>query len=441
MAKLLGNRLTIMVGVALLLVAGSLLFAPTIAGPLAPAPVADPAGVLTSGVTPAQGYADRIISDMKTRLQSNANDDNSLAQLGLAYLQKARETSDPTFYTQAETVLHKALAINPASFDATAGIGSLELSRHQFRTALDWGRKAQGLAPQKAYAYGVIGDAQVELGDYDQAVATFQQMINLRPDLSSYARVSYARELYGDVEGAIQAMRQAAEAGGPAPENAGWAHVQLGTLYFNSGRLDDAEREYNAALAAYPGYFHAQAGLAAVRAAQGRTAEAVTLYKAAVAVVPLPQYVQALGDLYAATGDAKDAQTQYDLVSYIFHVFEVNGVDVSMEKAAFLADQDQDAEAAVQLAQSAAAWRHDIHTQDALAWTLYRAGRYAEALTTEQQAMRLGTQNALFYFHLGLIYNGLGDSANARKNLQQALAINPHFSLKYAPQATALLEK
>jgi tetratricopeptide (TPR) repeat protein len=217
--------------------------------------------------------------------------------------------------------------------------------------------------------------------------------------------------------------------------------VQLGTLYFNSGRLADAEGEYNAALAVYPGYFHAQAGLAAVRAAQGRTAEAVVLYKAAVAVVPLPQYVQALGDLHAATGAAKDAQAQYDLVSYIYHVFEVNGVDVSMEKAAFLADQDQDAAAAVQLAQSAAAWRHDIHTQDALAWTLYRAGRYAEALATEQQAMRLGTQNALFYFHLGMIYNGLGDSANAHKNLQQALAINPHFSLKYAPQAMALLEK
>jgi tetratricopeptide (TPR) repeat protein len=439
--KLLGNRLTIMVGVALLLVVGSLLFAPTIAGPLAPAPVTDPASVIASGVTPRQGYADRIISDMKTRLQSNANDDTSLAQLGLAYLQKARETSDPTFYTQAETVLRKALAINPRSFDATAAIGSLELSRHQFREALDWGRKAQSLAPQKAYAYGVIGDAQIELGDYDQAVATFQQMINLRPDLSSYARVSYARELYGDVEGAIQAMRQAAEAGGPAPENAGWTHVQLGNLYFNSGRLAEAEHEYNTALAVYPGYFHAQAGLAAVRAAQGRPGEAVALYKAAVAVVPLPQYVQALGDLYAATGDAKNAQAQYDLVSYIFHVFEVNGVDVSMEKAAFLADQNQDAAEAVQLAQTAAAWRHDIHTQDALAWTLYRAGRYADALAAEQQALRLGTQNALFYFHLGLIYNGLGDSANARANLQRALAINPHFSVKYAPQATALLEK
>ena len=139
-----------MVGVALLLVAGSLLFAPTLAGPFAPAPVPDPAGVLASGITPQQGYADRIITDMKTRLQSNANDDSSLAQLGLAYLQKARETSDPTFYTQAETVLRKALAINPGSFDATAGVGSLELSRHQFREALDWGHKAQSLGSAKS---------------------------------------------------------------------------------------------------------------------------------------------------------------------------------------------------------------------------------------------------------------------------------------------------
>ena len=172
-------------------------------------------------------------------------------------------------------------------------------------------------------------------------------MINLRPDLSSYARVSYARELYGDVEGAMQAMGQAAQAGGPAPENAGWAHVQLGTLYFNSGRLDQAEHEYDAALAVYPGYFHAQAGLAAVRAAQGRTAEAVTLYKAAVAVVPLPQYVQALGDLYAATGNAKDAQAQYDLVELHLPRLRSQWRGCEHGEGGFLADQDQDAAGAV----------------------------------------------------------------------------------------------
>lgn len=437
----LTSRAAMMMGVACMLVALSLLVAPSVSQSLAPSqPVIEPAGVLASGLTTRKGYADRIIGDMQARLDRDAADPGALANLGMAYLQKARETNDPTFYAQAETVLKKALTAQPADFNATAALGSLALSRHQFREALDWGTKARALNPQKSYAYGVIGDAQIELGAYDAAVATFQQMVNLRPDLSSYARVSYARELYGDIEGALLAMRQAVQAGGPAPENVAWSRVQLGNLFFNSGQLDAAETEYKGALLAFPGYLHAQAGLGAVRAAQGRRAEALALYKQAVANVPLPQYVTALGDLYAASGNPVEAQKQYDLVLYMFQVFAANGVDVGIERAAFLADQDRDAAEAVRLAEAAAQGRQDIHTQDTRAWALYRAGRFADALAAEQQALRLGTRNALFHFHLGMIYQALGDAAQARRHIQEALSLNPYFSVRYAPQAQALLQ-
>ncbi|HUS16896.1 MAG TPA: tetratricopeptide repeat protein [Chloroflexia bacterium] len=437
--NVLNSRMTLMVGVALLLVAGSMLFFPAAVRTGAPpAPLAAPADIVGTGVTTG-GYADRVISSMQLRLQTNAADAAALAQLGLAYLQKARETNDPRFYTQGEESFQKALAAEPANFDATAGMGSLELSRHQFREALDWGLKARALNPQKAYAYGVIADAYNELGEYDHAVDTLDRMIHLRPDLSSYSRVSYERELHGDVDGAIMSMQQAIVAGGPAPENAAWSRVQLGNLYFNSGQLPGAEKAYNEALAAYPGYLHAQAGLAQVRAAQGELPAAIELYKQAIAVVPLPQYVTALGDLYAAAGDHANAHKQYDLVQYTFQVFEANGVDSSIEKAAFLADQDKDAAEAVRLADAAAAYRADIHTLDTQAWALYRAGRYADALAAEQRALRLGTKNALFYFHLGMIEQQLGDVAGAREHLQQALDLNPNFSIRYAPQAQALL--
>jgi tetratricopeptide (TPR) repeat protein len=377
---------------------------------------------------------------MRARLDGAAPD-AALAQLGLAYLQKARETNDPTYYAQAENAFTRTLALNPGAFDAVAGMGALQMARHQFGSALQWGARAQALSPQKAYAYGVIGDAQTELGQYEQAIASFQRMIDLRPDLSSYARVSYARELHGDVPGALAAMEQAATAGGPAPENVAWTHWQLGDLYFNSGQVAQAEQEYTVALHAFPDYLHAQAGLARVRAAQGRPVEAIALYQQAVANVPLPQYVQELGDLYAATGDVARARQQYDLVLYTFHVFAVNGVDVGIEQAAFLADQDTRAAEAVQLATRAAQTRHDINTEDRLAWALYRAGRAPDALAAEQQALRLGTPNALFYFHLGLIYDRLGDGAQARQTMRKALAINPHFSIKYAPQAAALAQR
>jgi tetratricopeptide (TPR) repeat protein len=251
--------------------------------------------------------------------------------------------------------------------------------------------------------------------------------------------VSYARELRGDVQGAIEAMEQAVDAGSPAAENTAWCRVQLGNLYFNSGQIGRAETEYAQALAAYPDYLHALAGLAQVRHAQGNTAEAIDLYRRAVASVPLPQYLGELGDLYMATGDEEKAREQFDLVAYIFEVFESNGVNVGVEKAAFLADRGIDVAQAVSLAEREAAGRQDVHTLDTLAWAYYRAGRYADALAAEEQAMRLGTRNALFHYHLGMIKNALGDTAGARESVRKALDIYPHFSIRYSREAEAFL--
>ncbi|MFL5735133.1 MAG: tetratricopeptide repeat protein [Chloroflexia bacterium] len=442
--KFLMSRWVMMLGVALVIVAGSMVLAPAVAKQVAPQAAGNGSAVLGGGSAPVgvgNGYTDRLVADMQRRAAADPRDSLALSQLGLGYLQKARETNDPSYYTKAEEALDKALALKPGDYDSTAAMGSLELSRHQFSKALEWGTKARGLNPNKGYAYGVMGDAQIELGKYDEAVNTFQKMVDLHPDLSSYSRVSYARELYGDLAGAIEAMQQAVDAGSPAAENTAWVRVQLGNLYFNSGRLESAEREYNHALYAYPGYLHATAGLAQVRAAQGRVDEAIKLYKASIAGVPLPQYVVALGDLYASKGDTASAKEQYDLVLFTYRLFEVNGVNADIEKAAFLADQDQDAEQAVKLAQEAAKGRQDVHTLDTLAWSLYRVGRYGEALAAEKNAMHLGTQNAMFYFHAGMIYSKLGDQDNARANLQKALKINPHFSVKYAPQAMEELGK
>ena len=235
---------------------------------------------------------------------------------------------------------------------------------------------------------------------------------------------------------------QAAQAGGPAPENVAWTHGSLATSISTAGNWTTGRDAIQCALAAFPSYLHAQAGLGRVRAAQGRTAEAMTLYKNGHRRVPLPQYVQELGDLYAATGDAANAKQQYDLVSYIFHVFEVNGVDVGIEKAAFLADQDSDSAQAVQLAANRGA-RPATTSTPRTAWPgcSIVPGATPTRSPPSSRRMRLGTQNAIFYFHLGMIYDKLGDAAQARQNLQKALAINPHFSVKYAPQAAAAAAK
>jgi tetratricopeptide (TPR) repeat protein len=253
--------------------------------------------------------------------------------------------------------------------------------------------------------------------------------------------VSYARELNGDVDGAIQAMQQAIAAGGPAAENTAWCRVQLGHLFFNSNRPADAEHAYTDALAGYPGYTHAQAGLAQVRWAQGRTGEAIELYKQATTSVPLPQYIAALGDIYASTGDKLAATEQYDLVRYIYDLQRKGGVVVDIEQAAFYADHDLHLDEALTLAQAAAKGRNDVNTLDTLAWALYKNGRYEEALSTQRKAMRLGTRNAAFYYHLGMIQNALGKTDEARISVEIATAINPNFSPIYSPEARAFLDK
>jgi tetratricopeptide (TPR) repeat protein len=438
---LLESNITLVLAVALVIAGVSTMLNPPLSGqremPLAQS---DPMAMLAGGVPGTDGYTDRLVTQLQERAREMPGDSRTYAQLGVAYMQKSRETNDPAFYAQAESAFRKALELDAKSYEAMSGIGSLELSKHNFVEALEWGRKAQTLKPASAFAYGVMGDAYIELGKYTEAVDMFQQMVDLRPDLASYSRVSYARELHGDVEGAIDAMRMAVSAGGLTAENTAWCRVQLGNLYFNSNRLAEAEKYYDEALQGYPGYLHAYAALGQVRWAQGKVDEAIALYKQAVSEVPLPHYVAALGDLYKVAGDEKSANEQYDLALFIYETQESGGVDVAIEKAMFLADRDLKPEEAVKLAQRAAESRQDINTLDALAWSLHKTGRHGEALKEMEKAMRLGTKSATFTYHIGMIYGALGDDARAREHVGKALATNPSFSILHSAQAREYME-
>ena len=385
---------------------------------------------------------DSQIETLQQRLKKNPDDQRAYVLLGAVYLQKVRETGDPTYYGKTEEALRRALDLQPDDFAVMTQMGALALARHQFREALDWGEKARDMSPETAMIYGVIGDAQVELGQYDPALETFQTMVDLRPNLSSYSRASYMRELHGDVAGAIEAMHRAVQAGGPNAENTNWTRVQLGHLYFNSGQLAEAEAQYNHALASYPGYVHAIAGLARVHAARGEYDEAIQLYTDATNRMPLPEYVIALGDVYEAAGRNQEAQKQYDLVRVMERLYSVNGVDTDLEMALFEANhgQGQKIDEALTLARRALEKRPTIYAKDVFAWTLYQDGQYAAADALSRQALQLGTKDALLYFHAGMISLQLGNRAQARQYLEQALAINPYFSILYAAQARSTLE-
>jgi tetratricopeptide (TPR) repeat protein len=383
---------------------------------------------------------DKLIQSLQERLRANPDDWQSYSQLGLAYLQKARETGDPTYYQKTEEALDKAIALQPDDYASISARGALALARHDFSAALEWGEKAKQINPDRTYAYGVIADGQVELGRYEEAVETLQTMVDLRPDMSSYSRISYLRELHGDTQGALGMMQRAVDSGTPNAENTAWVRTQLANLYFNSGDLEQAELEYQLTLQNRPNYVYALAGLGRVRAAQGEWEEAIEYLNEAVTIMPMPEFVIALGDLYQASGQQEAADGQYQLVAAIETLYRANGVDMDMEIALFNADHEKNMTETVALARKAYANRPSIHGADALAWALYKSGNYEEARKYSAEALKLDTKDSLKLFHAGMIARQLGDKSQARQFLEEALAINPHFSILYGEEAHETLE-
>jgi tetratricopeptide (TPR) repeat protein len=379
-----------------------------------------------------------LVADLQSRLQADPKDEHSYALLGLAYQQRARETGDPSWYPKAEGALRRALSLDARDSLALGGLGSLALSRHRFRAALALGERAHRLNPYSAQPLGVIGDAQVELGRYAQAFASFDRMNRLRPNLSSYARVSYGRELIGHTAAAIRAMKLAVDAATGAAEPTAWTHVQLGKLYFNHGRYGAAEREYRFALRVFPGYAYGLDALAQVLGAQGRYRQAIAAERQAVDAIPLPQYVAALGDLYRVTGRAVLARRQYDLIGAIEKLLNANGVKTDLEIALFQVDHGIALRHALARARLARSERPSIDGDDVLGWALVRNGRCAQALPHSRASLRLGTRDALKFFHRGMVERCLGRPESARAWFRRAVALNPHFSLVWSPLARRL---
>ena len=233
-------------------------------GTAAPVALADRA--LTGAAASIGASATRTL---ELRVRTEPTDAQALTELGFAYQLRWRETADASYLPRSEAALTRAARYGTDDANAVLGLGSLGLIRHEFRTALMHGRRAQRLLPGSYRPYGVVGDALLELGRYDEAFAAFDRMISLRPTLASYARVAYARELVGDRPGAVAAMRLALESASGQPEPTAWAHVELAKLELALGHVGAARRHTSAALRVLPGYPSARVELAQVEAAAG----------------------------------------------------------------------------------------------------------------------------------------------------------------------------
>jgi tetratricopeptide (TPR) repeat protein len=436
------RRTTFLVGGA---VAVALALGGLVGGVLAEPPSAVPRSVAPRAlaeqalVGAAGGISAGGVAALEEQVRARPGDSGLLVQLGFGYQLRWRETADASFLPRSETALRRALRVRPAEANAVLGLGSLALIRHEFRDALQYGRRAQRVLPGSARPYGVIGDALVELGRYPEAFAAFERMVSLRPSLASYSRIAYARELTGDPEGAIAAMRLAVDAAAGQPEPTAWSLVELARLEFVLGRTEAADGYALGALRILPGYPTARAEIARVEAARGRIGRAIGAARRAADAVPTSQAVSLLADLLDRAGLHTEARRQRATVAVVERLLQANGVQVDLESALYRADNRIRSLETVELARRARAARPSIYGDDALAWALARAGRCLEALPFAQRALRLGTKDPLLYFHRGYAEGCAGDRREMREWYRRALALNPGFSVRWAPAARAAL--
>jgi tetratricopeptide (TPR) repeat protein len=376
--------------------------------------------------------ADKQIQSAQSVIQKKSSDPRGYNFLAAAFMQKSRETGDFSFNARAEAALMHSFRVAPDNYEAIKLQANLLLNYHRFQEALETARRAQAINPRDHDVYGAMVDALVELGEYEQAIAAAQKMVDLRPDTSSYSRVSYLRSLHGDRQGAIEMMKMATESANPGNvESVAWCRVHLGDELMNDGKLAEAERQYDHALFVFPDYHLALAAKARARYAAGDSESSEALYKRAIERVPLPDYIAALGDLYAKLGRADEAKQQYEQVEFIEKMGSLGGT-YSRQLALFWADHDMRLDEALAIAEKERAARKDIYASDVLAWTLYKKGRIPEAKKAMDEALRLGTRDPRLLYHAGLIAAAGGENQKAANYLKQALEINPFFDVLQA---------
>jgi pentatricopeptide repeat protein len=358
------------------------------------------------------------------------------AELAAAYIQKARESGDPSFYARADGVLGRALARGPADPAELTEAAALAAGRHDFRDAENLARRARALAPDSIGAFAVLVDALVELGRYREAERTLQRMIDLKPNLPSYARVSYFRELTGDLTGAAQALELAVAAGGPVPENVAYVQSLLGSLELNRGRLPAARRAFAAALMAVPGYAPAAAGRARLAARSGDLQAAIARWRELVTRLPLPEYVIGLGEAELAAGRTAAGRRDLALVRAQERLLAEAGVDTDVELAIYEADHG-DRPRAVALAREAWSRAPSVRSADALGWALTRSGDRRAGLRWSRRALKLGSLDPTFRYHAGI---AAGDTPEGRRNLRLALRHGLDAYPLHAKRAHAALE-
>lgn len=367
------------------------------------APVAPPAlPISAAGTTRAELTA--TVGDMTERLKKHPGDAVAIVSLTNALIRLQRVNNDGRAVITAEEHLRAFLKEKPGHYDAQRLLGAVLLSQHRFGDAIAAANAAMAIDPRDAWNYGVAGDGYLELGDYERAFAAFDRMGQLQPGPPAYARTAYALELKGDLEGALDYMRKAADGTSPNDaESQAWHYAQVGELLFKLGRVPLARLEYERADATFPGHPMAVVGHARIRFSDGDLKGARLLLQSQLARTATPDLASAIGELSLAIGDATAAEQYLQMAEQIERGAWGNGARQPQVMARLLSERAGRAEEAVTLAEEAARSRTDIFTMDTLAWAYYKSGRVAEAEAASARALRTGTRDARITCHADVI--------------------------------------
>jgi tetratricopeptide (TPR) repeat protein len=363
------------------------------------------------------------------------NPENYTAKLNLAraYIQEARITGDHAYYDgSALALLEDVIKNEPKNFDALCCKATVLLSQHHFSDALEVAKIALPINPNSAFIYGLMCDAYVELGNYPEAIKMSDKMISIRPDIRSYARISYLREIHGDYKGAIQACKLAVSAGYPGLEETEWTRMILAHLYESTGHLDSAEYHYQLALQERPDYAFAIAGLGKIEKAKGNYIAAINYFEKAKGIIIEYSFADELTDVYRLNNENEKAEGSAK--SVIKQLSPLSNEDESGSAHGHYADKElayaylkiNDTENALKHAQLEYDRRSEnIDVCETIAWVYYKKGNFIEANKMMDKALKTNSKNPTLLCRAGLIKINAGEKDKGINLITMALKTNP----------------
>lgn len=358
-------------------------------------------------------------------------------KLGDSLMQKGRELVDPHYSDYAETAYQQALKVAPQNAEAMLGMSWVTSGRHQFDASVDWAKKVLAVTPNSQAAYGLIGDAQVEQGDFEGGFESYQKMLDIRPDIASYSRGAHLLFLTGDTRKAVWLMDKAVKSGGPYSENTLWCRAQLSEMLWSTGAILAAESVLLPGLKDHPNNYHLQTALGRVKEARKDNAGAIAAYEKAVSLSPQHTALVALGDLYLALGKKAEAEKQFERIEQAHAHHQTHGNHDEFYMARFYADHDRKIDIALKVVESREA--QSPIDMDIAAWVYFKAGKQEKAREMINKALAKGAPDAPRLYHAGMIYAKGGHRAQAQRYLNNALSLNPHFNPVHRQIALATL--